>query len=56
MAILKKKIFEIFDLLIFFGFSKGPASNAEVNPHIEKQQLPDNDDKNLLGRIRVLNL
>ena len=35
---------------IFFGFFKRLASNAQVNPNIEKRQLPGNGAKNLLGK------
>ena len=39
--------FENF-LFSFFWILKGLASNAEVNPNIEKRQFPGNDAKNLL--------
>jgi len=34
------------------GFSKSLASNAQLNPDIEKRQLPSNGAKNLMGRIQ----
>jgi len=36
------------------GFSKSLALNAQVNPNIEKCQLPGSGAKNLVGKIRVL--
>jgi len=42
---------KIFNFFNFLGFSKGLASNSQVNPNIEKHQLPSNGTKNLLGGI-----
>jgi len=44
----------ILFLKFFETFSKDPASNAQINPSIEKRQLPDNGAKNLLDSIEVL--
>jgi len=43
--------FQIFDFLIFLGFSKGPDWNAQINLVILKCQLPDNEAKNMTGKI-----
>jgi len=49
--------FEIFEyFILFFGFSKGLASNTKVNPNIEKQQLPGNGAKNLFGKKQSFNI
>jgi len=45
------RFFLSFDFSKIFGFSKGLASNAQVNPDIEKCKLFGNGTKNLFGGI-----